>query len=77
MIYTYDEYRNVNPNHFKPSDMVAVKIVAVVGYGNTYAAYAGPASWPDEKVACEGNKISQTAGEMLFPSIAALHRWNP
>ena len=56
---------------FGTKNAVVRKIVAVMGAVGDWAAYEGPASWPDARVAFEGDKISREAAEALFPDIAA------
>ena len=52
-----------------------LKVVGVVGGDDDWAAYEGPLEWPDERVAAEGDKLTQKAAEGLFPVLvqAGLH----
>ena len=56
----------VVPASVRPGDAFAVKVVAVAGYANDYAAYVGPSDWPDEQVAEEGSKLTKTQADGLF-----------
>ena len=47
-----------------------MKVVALAGYVNDWAAYRGPSSWSDEDVAAGGDKISKEAAEALFYAFA-------
>jgi hypothetical protein len=40
--------------------------VAVIGYAHDWAAYQGLTDWSDDRVAMEGDKLSQAAAEALF-----------
>ena len=44
-----------------------LKVVAVIGGNDDWAAYQGPLEWPDDRVAEEGDKVSEAAAEGLFP----------
>ena len=47
-------------------DAFPFKIVAVAGQNNDWAAYWGPSSWSDERVAQEGDKLRREVAEPLF-----------
>jgi hypothetical protein len=49
---------------------MAVKIVAVAGHANDWAAYRGYSDWPDELVASNGDKIEQEQAEAVFWAMA-------
>jgi len=42
---TLQEYWNSDGTDMEPDTAVSVKVVAVVGYGNDWAAYWGPDTW--------------------------------
>ena len=46
-----------NPSDVKEGDYCALKIVAVAGYGNKWAAYYGPTDWTDDEVCMGGTKM--------------------
>lgn len=57
---------NVRPTDLKPEDVLGLKVVAVIGEANDWAAYYGKTSESDEDVASNGDKLSQDAAELLF-----------
>ncbi len=67
MVHNFKNWARVRPIDLTPGDAVAVKIVAVVGDGGTWAAYMGLSDWDDERVAQEGDKILEEAAQLLFP----------
>ena len=57
--------------HTRPTDVLwgdafAIKVVAVAGYANDWAAYIGPSDWTDERVAEQGDKLSPEQAGPLF-----------
>jgi len=60
------EARRLSPSDVKPNDAFPIKVVAVAGYGDDWAAYYGPTAWPDEKVAMYGDKLSPDQATPLF-----------
>ena len=60
------EARNVLPSEIKPSDAFPIKVVAVAGSGDDWAAYYGPSNWTDEEVAESGDKLLSSQAEPLF-----------
>lgn len=48
---------------------ISVKVVAVIGYADDWAAYWGPTDQSDGWIAHRGDKISRLAAEALFPAI--------
>lgn len=58
-----------------PDDAIAIKIVAVAGYGKDFTAYYGPSDWSDEEVAHSGDKISEEAGRALFGFVFHERAW--
>jgi len=62
-------FRNVHatqPDDVQDGDAFPFKIVAVAGQNNDWSAYWGPSSWSDERVAQEGDKLSETQARPLF-----------
>ena len=57
----------VRPIDLQPGMAAAIKVIAVVGSDNDWAAYIGPSDWPDELIATYGAKIDREAAELLFP----------
>ena len=53
------------PNDLKLGDKLGFKIIAVIAHGS-WAAYRGLTHWSDERVASEGDKISEDAARALF-----------
>jgi|WetSurMetagenome_2_1015567.scaffolds.fasta_scaffold693817_2 hypothetical protein len=72
---TFGQYYNMKASQFKTDDAVSVKCVAVIGYGETWAAYMGLSSWTDAEVADGGDKMDSGAAARLFPTIAARFEW--
>ena len=84
---TWEEYGAVvystttlNPDTIRGDELLSddhygFKIIAVVGFANDWAAYIGPTTWSDERVAREGNKADREAAERLFPTLAANLHW--
>ena len=62
------------PIEVQDGDMFAVKVVAVVGPNDDWAAYEGPTDWSDERVATEGDKLLLAQAEMLFYVLMATGR---
>jgi len=62
------------PGDVEDGDCFAVKIVAVVGYADDWAAYRGPSDWSDELVTDSGDKLLQGAAEPLFYVLRASGR---
>lgn len=61
----------VSPSEVQDRDRYGYKIIATVS-GPFWCAYRGPTGWSDEKVAAEGDAISQKIAELLFPSLSHL-----
>ena len=60
-----------SPSDVKEGDYCALKIVAVAGYNNDWAAYYGPSDWSDNKVLMGGTKmLKKEAG--IFASLFQL-----
>lgn len=47
-----------------------IRILAVLGHAEDWAAYYGPLDWISERVQREGDKLGEMAAERLFPFIA-------
>jgi len=72
--YNFRNLVTTDPGSVVQGDAFAVKIVAVVGYGDDWAAYHGPSDWSDQMVAESGDKLSKTAAEAVFYVMAASGR---
>ena len=57
---------SVSPSDVQRNDCFAIKVVAVAGYANDWAAYEGPSDWCDERVAASGTKLSEAQAKPLF-----------
>ena len=55
-----------------PGVGIGFKIVPVIGQDNDWAAYQGLLNWTDERVALDGDKLSQAQAEALFPILPRL-----
>lgn len=62
------------PFQIQDGNRVAIKVVAVAGTNNDWAAYEGPTDWPDEKVASEGDKLAKNQVGKLFHVMSASGR---
>jgi len=58
--------RQLSPSDVQPGDAFPIKVVAVVGHGDDWAAYYGPTNYSDEAVAAIGDKLSAAQAEPLF-----------
>lgn len=65
---------SVSPGDVQADDAFAIKVVAVTGHANDWAAYLGPAYWPDTDVADSGDKILESTAKRLFWVLAASGR---
>ena len=74
MIYRFKDPRGTSPSDIEPGDAFAIKIVAVAGYVDDWAAYIGPAHWSDERVATQGDKLSPEQAGPLFYVLRASGR---
>lgn len=63
---------NICGDEIKPNDRYGYKIIAVVYDESFWAAYMGLTDWDDERVACEGDKISYEIAKRLFSTIDAV-----
>lgn len=70
MIVPYSAYRREGPDLLGLGDAVVIKVCAVRGHGDDWAAYLGLSKWPDEEVIASGDKLSEEAANALFPSFA-------
>lgn len=48
-------------------DAVAVKYVTVIGAWSDFAVYIGVGDWSDERVAANGDKVSEEVGRAVAP----------
>lgn len=63
-------YKNkymIRPDELQPGDRMAIKIVAVIGWDNDWAAYYSLTNWSDDEVAENGDKLSEREARPLFP----------
>ncbi len=61
------EMLETRPCDVKDGDVFAIKVIAVAGHCNDWAAYKGPTSWPDETVVEVGHKLTRReAGELFY-----------
>ena len=72
--YNFKNKETIRPSDVEPDDAFAIKVVAVAGYDNDWAAYYGPSNWSDEMVAKSGDKLSTAQAEPLFYVLAASGR---
>jgi len=63
-----------SPSDVESRDAFAVKVVAVAGFTDDWAAYRGPSDWSDQLVAEQGDKLARRAAEALFYVMAASNR---
>ncbi len=57
---------SVSTGGVQDGDAFAIKIVAVAGFTEDWAAYVGPSDWPDLRVVDAGTKIGATTAKALF-----------
>lgn len=72
--YNFKNLVTTNPSDVEQGDAFAVKVVAVAGFADGWAAYRGPSDWPDQLVAEQGDKLPRRAAEALFYVMAASGR---
>ena len=65
--YTFRNKFTTSPSDLHPGDCFILKIVAVVGYRNDWAAYVAPTDYSDLEVVTNGDKISYEQASALFP----------
>lgn len=65
-IKTYREMMNTPPSKVDDGDAFAVKVVAVAGHSEDWAAYAGPTDLTDEEIAEGGDKLAEEEVKRLF-----------
>jgi hypothetical protein len=63
------------PCDVQNGDAFAIKVVAVAGYDHDWAAYQGPALWPNEDVARNGDKLLREQADLLFPVMRTTQRY--
>lgn len=54
------------PGEVEDRDAFAIKVVAVAGFDNDWAAYYGPPEWSKERAAQSGDKLAREQAEPLF-----------
>jgi len=60
----------------KQGDIVAVKMVAVIGWAEDFSVYQGLSEWSDQQVAENGDKVPESVGRAVAPYCAHLaYRW--
>ena len=64
-----------SPSDVEDGDAFAIKIVAVAGRDEDWAAYMGPSDWTDEEIAQAGNKLLEKQAEPLFYVLRTLRRY--
>ena len=64
-IHVIEAY-GMSPSDVRDRDTFPIKVVAIAGTGNDWAAYYGPTDWTDERVAMHGDKLSQEQAMPLF-----------
>jgi len=70
MLRNFKNKWTTEPSDIEANDAFAIKVVAVAGSGNDWAAYEGPTDWTDQEVADSGDKLSREAAERLFYVLA-------
>lgn len=65
-VLTFRNKATVAPVDVRPDDAYAIKIVAIVGSANDWAAYYGPSNWPDILVATSGTKLEESTATALY-----------
>lgn len=56
---------NTSPSDIKDGDVCPLKIVAVAGHNNDWAAYIGPSHWSDDMVANSGDKVTEEQAKLF------------
>ena len=51
----------------KSGDIVAVKMVTVIGYANDFTVYQGLTNQSDQEVADHGDKVLESVGRAVAP----------
>jgi len=70
VIIPYSAYARQGPELLGLGDSVIIKVCAVKGFDNDWAAYKGFSYWTDEEVLASGDKLSEEAAVALFPGFA-------
>ena len=58
---------NMGGRILRPGNIVPVKFVTVVGYGNDFAVYQGDSNWSNQEIADSGDKVSEDVGRAVAP----------
>jgi len=69
MDYTFRSDYNTRPGDVHDKDVFAVKHVAVAGPNNTWFATRGPAFWENQKVADQGDVLSEEVAKSIFSAL--------
>ena len=64
--YNFKNLVTTSPSDVKQGDAFAIKVVAIAGYANDWAAYRGPSDWSDQMVAEQGDKLNEEAARVVF-----------
>lgn len=64
--HTFKNPVTTSPSDVEQGDAFPIKVVAVAGYADDWAAYQGPSEWSDEMVARGGDKLAREQAEPLF-----------
>lgn len=60
----------VRPDEVANGDRYGYKVIAVIDeWAHMWRAYRGPTGWDDDRVAREGDAISEEVADILFPSL--------
>lgn len=65
----------LKPSDVQPGDAFPIKVVAVVGHADDWAAYYGPTNWSDELIATSGDKLSAAQAKPLFYALRNSDRY--
>jgi hypothetical protein len=60
----YKDYYHMPGQDFQPLDVIELRLVLVLGYGNDYAIYYAPEAdgWDARRIAHEGDKLDAIRG---------------
>ena len=66
----------IRANEIWVNDLYGYKVIAVIYPNNIWCAYRGLTDWSDEFVQKHGDKLSKSAAEELFPTLAIDRTYN-
>jgi len=74
------KFYDILPSNPQGGDVIVkvttfMKYTLVIGYNHDYAVYEGPRNWTSERVANDGDKISEMHAKELFPELATIDRY--